>query len=82
MARKMKRPNPKFVGHHAPEVAGTTTVGERGQVVIPAEARRTLRLKPGDRLIVLVKDGAIGLVRAEAIRHLVSDLNRQLGRLR
>jgi len=32
---------------------GSVTVGERGQVVIPAEARADLNLKPGDKLLVM-----------------------------
>ncbi len=32
---------------------GTTTVGERGQVVIPVEAREKLGIKAGDKLLVL-----------------------------
>jgi AbrB family looped-hinge helix DNA binding protein len=31
---------------------GTTVVGERGQMVIPAEARDVLDLKKGDKLLV------------------------------
>jgi AbrB family looped-hinge helix DNA binding protein len=31
---------------------GHVTVGERGQVVIPAEARKFLRISPGDKLLV------------------------------
>lgn len=31
---------------------GSTVVGERGQVVIPAEAREEMQLGPGDKLIV------------------------------
>ncbi|MBN8690442.1 MAG: AbrB/MazE/SpoVT family DNA-binding domain-containing protein [Armatimonadetes bacterium] len=32
---------------------GSVTVGERGQIVIPAEARAELQIKPGDKLIVM-----------------------------
>ncbi len=32
---------------------GSVTVGERGQIVIPAEARSALNLKPGDKLLVM-----------------------------
>lgn len=32
---------------------GSVTVGERGQVVIPAEARTFLGIKPGDKLLVM-----------------------------
>lgn len=31
---------------------GTTTLGEKGQVVIPAQARETLKLKKGEKLLV------------------------------
>lgn len=32
---------------------GSTTVGERGQIVLPAELRKEFGIKPGDKLIVL-----------------------------
>ncbi|MCF7875330.1 MAG: AbrB/MazE/SpoVT family DNA-binding domain-containing protein [Candidatus Omnitrophica bacterium] len=35
-----------------PKIFGTVTVGERGQVSIPAKVRRLLELDPGDKLIV------------------------------
>ncbi len=37
-------------GHY---VFGTVKVGERGQIVIPREARDTFHIKAGDTLIVL-----------------------------
>ena len=36
-----------------PEVYGTATIGSKGQVVIPKEARKVLNIKPGDKLIAL-----------------------------
>lgn len=45
---------------------GTTTIGSKGQVVIPVEARKDLQLKPGDQLVVMGKFGkALGLMKAE-----------------
>jgi AbrB family looped-hinge helix DNA binding protein len=32
---------------------GSATVGERGQIVLPAELRKEFGIKPGDKLIVL-----------------------------
>jgi AbrB family looped-hinge helix DNA binding protein len=32
---------------------GSVTIGERGQIVIPAEARAELGYQPGDKLLVL-----------------------------
>jgi len=37
------------------KVYGTATVGERGQLVIPAELRKALRIKSGDQLMVFAK---------------------------
>ena len=33
---------------------GAVTVGERGQVVIPAEARKRCAVEPGDKLLVFI----------------------------
>lgn len=40
---------------------GAATVGERGQVVIPAEARERLDIKPGDKLLVFVHPAKWGV---------------------
>jgi AbrB family looped-hinge helix DNA binding protein len=31
---------------------GTVTVGERGQIVLPIEARKHFNIKPGDKLLI------------------------------
>lgn len=48
---------------------GSVKVGERGQVVIPKEAREIFDIKPGDLLLVLgdVERG-IALVKADALQ--------------
>ncbi|HTK39384.1 MAG TPA: AbrB/MazE/SpoVT family DNA-binding domain-containing protein [Patescibacteria group bacterium] len=35
------------------QLAGTATIGPKGQVVIPAEVREKMGIKPGDKLVVL-----------------------------
>lgn len=44
-------------GMHLPPkgkyIFGTVRVGERGQIVLPKEARDIFEIKPGDRLVVL-----------------------------
>lgn len=47
---------------------GSTTVGEKGQVVLPIDLRRDLQIKTGDRLTVMVmkKAGFTGIVMVEA----------------
>ena len=53
-------PAPK--GKH---IWGTVTVGDRGQIVIPKEARDGLGITGGTRLIVLSDDDGIALIAAE-----------------
>lgn len=38
------------------------TVGERGQVVIPADARKKMDINPGDKLLVMGHPFAEGIV--------------------
>ncbi len=55
------------------EIFGTATVGERGQVVIPAEIRKSFRIKPGDKLVVLGKAGHMfSFVRAEEFSRFIN----------
>ncbi len=57
------------------EVLGSTVMGERGQVVIPADVRKMFGVKPGDRLIVVAYPGKkIGLIPA-------SNFNKFLDRI-
>jgi len=58
------------------------TLGERGQVVIPAVIRDTIGLKPGDKLMVFTKHAeVICMVPASSMRHLVDVLNAQLAEI-
>ena len=38
-----------------PKFAGAVTVGERGQIVIPAEVRAQLLIGPGDKVLVFTR---------------------------
>ena len=52
--------NPAHIGPDGKGFFGTVTVGQRGQVALPAQARKQLGLEPGDQLVVLT-DPAQGL---------------------
>jgi AbrB family looped-hinge helix DNA binding protein len=73
------------VAPDAPEVYGTATVGERGQIVIPQPAREKYGISPGDRLVVI--GGAFGanallLVRADVMGGLLAETVQKLVALR
>lgn len=42
--------------HKHIHLAGTVTVGPKGQVVIPSEVREQMNIKPGDKLVALYFD--------------------------
>jgi AbrB family looped-hinge helix DNA binding protein len=44
------------------EFYGSVTTNEKGQIVIPADARKALSINPGDKLLVLSGPGKKGLV--------------------
>ena len=49
---------------------GISKVGEKGQIVIPKEARDMFDIKPGDSIIVLCdKSKGIALLKADAIEY-------------
>ena len=49
---------------------GSVTVGERGQIVIPAKARTIFKIKPKDQILVFgdIKKG-LGLIKATKLKN-------------
>ena len=52
--------NPAYIGPDGRGFFGTVTVGQRGQVAVPARARKYFGLELGDQLVVLT-DPAQGI---------------------
>lgn len=54
---------------------GSVTVGERGQIVIPSEARAELGFQPGDKLLVMRHPAHHGLMvfKIEAVREFLEE---------
>ena len=69
---------------HDKKLFGTATVGTKGQVVIPADAREAFDIKPGDRLYVVGSDkvGWIGLLKEEQLRAMVEHLTDNIDQYR
>ena len=61
---------------------GSATVGERGQIVIPSEARKRFSINPGDKMLVMEHPGG-GLVicKIDAMRGMVSAMAAGLERI-
>ena len=59
---------------------GISKVGEKGQIVIPKEARDMFGIKPGDSIIVLCdKNKGIALVKSDVIEDLTDDILKKWG---
>lgn len=65
---------------HNKKLYGTATVGTKGQVVIPADAREELAISTGDRLYVVgsPQGGFLGLLKEESLEQIVQQLTAQV----
>ncbi|MDX2776461.1 AbrB/MazE/SpoVT family DNA-binding domain-containing protein [Streptomyces caniscabiei] len=59
---------------------GTATVGTKGQIVIPADAREELNIKPGDRMYVMnaMHGSGIVLLKEEMLESLVQQMTEHI----
>ena len=69
---------------HDKKLYGTATVGTKGQVVIPADAREELSIKTGDRLYVVgsEKGKFVGFIKEEQLREIVNHLTKDIDQLK
>lgn len=49
---------------------GTVTVSSKYQVVIPEEVRSKLKLQPGQKVVVLEKDGIVHVIPVKPMKHM------------
>lgn len=59
---------------------GTATIGERGQIVIPAEARAELEMAAGEKVLIMRHPVHRGLMifKLEAVREFLDEFQRGL----
>ena len=57
---------------------GSTIIGEKGQVVIPKEAREDLKLKKGDKLLVFGMGEMITLMKFSNLKKFMGYLEKHL----
>ncbi len=65
---------------HEIKCFGSATVGSRGQVVIPASARKELGIDSGDTMLFFTGPGRMSLVllKVDAIEHMLAIMGKQL----
>ncbi|OIO06926.1 hypothetical protein AUJ27_03355 [Candidatus Falkowbacteria bacterium CG1_02_37_44] len=62
---------------------GTATIGEKGQVVIPTEIRKKLKIKTGGKFIVfLAPTGAVVFIPVGQFGKMVSEFDKKLAKFR
>jgi len=73
------------IEHVSPEYKclGSITVNPRGQVVIPANARRELGIKSGDTLLVfkILHDQVLALVKVDTLEQVLRGMSKHMAGL-
>ena len=65
--------------HPEGQFYGTATVGEKGQIVIPQDARKNMKLKKGDRLLVFGMDNdMLAVAKLSHLEKFASHLSKKL----
>lgn len=76
-----KKAQKKSCAGHQHCFHGSTTLGEKGQVVIPAEAREVLHLKKSDKLLVFSHGETLMLTKLSQIEKLAVHFSKKLDHL-
>lgn len=68
---------------HEPEFFGSATVGERGQIVIPAGARQALDIRSGEKLLIFsgLHGNALSVMKSEQVSRFVSRAMERLSKI-
>ncbi|MFA7314630.1 MAG: AbrB/MazE/SpoVT family DNA-binding domain-containing protein [Candidatus Magasanikbacteria bacterium] len=77
MKKETEETKDEFFGN----IHGTTSVGERGQLVIPKKLREKLKIKKADNFVVMEKHGMVVLVPAKIMTDFISKINLQLNNI-
>ena len=65
----------------ARHIFGTARVGDRGQIVIPKDAREFYNIKPGDTLLILGdEENGMIVTKPEALSDLAAKILSQIGK--
>mgnify|MGYP001134943291 CR=1 FL=1 len=76
--------NMEISGKRHIQLAGTATVGPKGQVVIPADVRTRMGIAPGDKLVVLFipEKNSVGFVAESRVQQLIEKMGNSIDELK
>jgi AbrB family looped-hinge helix DNA binding protein len=61
---------------------GSTTVGKKGQVVIPMETRKKMLWKEGDKLLVFgLENGVVVLTKIDKLKEFANRLEKKINKV-
>lgn len=66
---------------HDHQFYGTGTVGEKGQIVIPARAREIISIKAGDQFIFFGQGKMLNMMRADELDKFLTKMSEKFGQL-
>lgn len=73
LAADMAEEDLDFVSPKGKHIFGLVTVGERGQIVIPKDARDIFAINPGDKLLVMGDEQqGLAIVKTDALQSFAS----------
>jgi AbrB family looped-hinge helix DNA binding protein len=70
----------RVCSHPFGNICGVTSLGERGQVVVPVEARKILKAKAGDQFVVFEHDGFLILLPEKMVSLMMQKITKVLGK--
>ena len=64
--------------HKKPKMYGVSSLGERGQIVVPAKMREDMGLEKGDNFVFVSKDHFIGMIREDDMTGFLKEMLGQI----
>ena len=61
-------------------IFGVVKVGDKGQIVIPRDARKQYDIKPGDSLMLIGDQNGMALIKTEIFQDIVSQVMEGLAK--
>ncbi|MFA6995133.1 MAG: AbrB/MazE/SpoVT family DNA-binding domain-containing protein [Patescibacteria group bacterium] len=62
---------------------GSTTIGKKGQVVIPMETRKKMLWKEGDKLLVFgLENGVVAITKLGKLKEFASHLEKKMNKVK